>query len=113
MKKMILTNNRKVEEAYKGKAEVRLMEKASAHDVLKEGVKMASSGAKLLLDPSRRKNYYKSLVFLMENESAPHDTSLANLDKAIRSLNGNGGSEPILAGIHQNRDLDLVKSILA
>lgn len=113
MKKIILTNNRKVEEAYKGKTEVRLMEKATAHDVLAEGLKMASSGGKLLLDPSRRKNFYKSLIFLMENESTPHATSLANLDKAIKSLNGNGGSEPILAGIHQNRDLDLVKSILA
>ena len=113
MKKIILTNNRKVEEAFKGKEEVRLMEKASAHDILKEGVKVASKGGKLLLDPSRRKNYYKSLVFLMEAESTPHETSLTNLDKAIRSLNGNGGTEPILAGIHQNRDLDLVKSILA
>ena len=113
MKKIILTNNRKVEEAYKGKAEVRLLEKATTHEVLSEGVKMASKGAKLLLDPSRRKNYYKSLVFLMENESAPHETSLTNLDRAIKALNGNGNAEPILAGIHQNRDLDLVKSILA
>jgi hypothetical protein len=85
----------------------------TAHDILAEGVKVASKGGKLLLDPSRRKNYYKSLVFLMDAESTPHETSLLNLDKAIRSLNGNGGSEPILAGIHQNRDLDLVKSVLA
>jgi hypothetical protein len=69
-----------------------------------------------MLDPSRRKGYYKSLVLLMdENESAADNKSLSILEGCINEAGLQGKSsdkEPLLAGILQNRDLELVKSVL-
>ncbi len=117
MKRIIVTNNRKVEGYCTGKAEVILLEKASGLDVLQEGVKIASEGGRLLLDPTRRKGFYRSLVFYREGQShEPDEKSTVILNRCIEDMNreGNGaaGREPILAGILQNRDLNVVKSIV-
>ncbi len=117
MKKVIITNNKKVEFSYAGKAEVIMLDKASNLSVLEEGIKVASKGGKLLLDPTRRKGYYKSLIFYVEEENnTPDEKSVSILSKGIDELTSEGNAsankEPILAGILQNRDLDLVKSIL-
>lgn len=113
MKKIIVTNNKKVEATYQSKENVQMLSGASTAEVLREGIKIASEGGKLLLDPSRRKNYFKSLVFHMDGQSGPDHKSLEMIQKC---LNDNSISavvkEPVLAGIHQNRDLDLIKSVL-
>lgn len=114
MKKIIVTNNKKVESSYKSKEDVKMLDGASTVEVLREGLKIASEGGKLLLDPSRRKNYFKSLVFHMDGHNGPDEKSLEMIQKC---LNDNSISavvkEPVLAGIHQNRDLDLIRSVLA
>jgi hypothetical protein len=116
MKKVIITNNKKVEYSYAGKAEVIMLDKASSLNVLQEGIKIALKGGRLLLDPTRRKGYYKSLIFYMEEgKNTPDEKSISILNKSINELTSQGNitvnKEPILAGILQNRDLDLVRSV--
>jgi len=117
MKKVIITNNKKVEYHYTGRAEVIMLDNASSLKVLEEGTKIASKGGRLLLDPTRRKGYFKSLIFYMEEENnTPDEKSVFMLNKSISELTSSGNipvsKEPILAGILQNRDLDLVRSVL-
>lgn len=116
MKRVIVTNNKKVEYHYTGKAEVIMLQNASAREVLEEGQKLALKGGRLMLDPSRRKGYYKSLVLLMdENENNADEKSLTILEGCLNEAGQLGNSsdkEPLLAGILQNRDLELVKSVL-
>lgn len=116
MKRVIVTNNKKVEYHYAGKVEVIMLKNATVCDVLQEGKKLALKGGRLMLDPSRRKGYYKSLVLLMdENAQDPDEKSLSILKGCINvaGQQGNSGDkEPLLAGILQNRDLDLVKSVM-
>ena len=116
MKRVIVTNNKKVENFYEGKTKVVMLNDASALEVLKEGEKVAEEGGKLMIDPTRRKGYYKSLIFLVEEESAaPHEKSLQLIKGCIEETSksaGEAGKEPLLAGIHQNGDLNLVKSIM-
>lgn len=114
MKKIIVTNNKKVASTYQSKEDVKMLNGASTVEVLREGLKIASEGGKLLLDPSRRKNYFKSLVFHLDGQKGPDKKSIQMIEKC---LNDNSISavvkEPVLSGIHQNRDLDLIKSVLA
>jgi len=117
MKRIVITNNKKVESTVADKAEVVMLDKASNLDVLQEGLKAATKGARLLLDPTRRKGYYKSLVFFLdEKEKTPDEKSISILKRCMTELTAQGNSagnkEPILAGILQSRDLDLVKSVL-
>ncbi|MDD3169278.1 MAG: hypothetical protein PHC91_07450 [Eubacteriales bacterium] len=117
MKRVVVTNNRKVEHDLAGKAEVVLLDKASSLDVLQEGLKAAENGARLMLDPTRRKGYYKSLVFYVdESVTSPDEKSISLLNKSMTEAAAQGSSagskEPILAGILQSRDLDLVRSII-
>lgn len=116
MKRVIVTNNKKVEYHYAGKADVIMLKNATAREVLQEGEKLVLKGGRLMLDPSRRKGYYKSLVLLMdENEKNTDEKSLSILQGCINEAgqaNQGDGKEPLLAGILQNRDLDLVKSVL-
>lgn len=115
-KKVIVTNNKKVEYDLAGKADVVMLDKATSLDVLQEGLKAAEKGARLMLDPTRRKGYYKSLVFYVdEATSSPDEKSISLLNQSMtEAANGNsaGNKEPILAGILQSRDLDLVRSII-
>ena len=117
MKRIVVTNNKRVKAQYAGKAEVIYLDKASGLDVLEEGRRVASEGGRLLLDPTRFKGYYRSLVFFKEaHQNAPEDKSVSVLDACIeetKKLNGDANKEPILAGIFQKKDLDMVKKILA
>jgi hypothetical protein len=116
MKRVIVTNNKKVEFHFAGKAEVIMLQNASVRDVLQEGEKLVMKGGRLMLDPSRRRGYYKSLVLLVdETDKNPDEKSLSILQGCLKDANqGNSGDgkEPLLAGILQNRDLELVKSVL-
>jgi hypothetical protein len=117
MKRIVVTNNKRVETQYSGKAEVVYLEKASELDVLEEGKRIASEGGRLLLDPARFKGYYRSLVFFKEaHKNGPDEKSVSVLNECIeeaKKKNGDSNKEPILAGILQKKDLDLVKKILA
>jgi hypothetical protein len=116
MKRIIVTNNKKVEKNFTGKADVILLKDASSLQVLQEGEKIALKGGKLLMDPTRKKGYFKSLVFYMEDgANMPDEKSALLLKKSIEEA-GNAeksvvNKESILTGILQNRDLNLVKSI--
>ncbi len=117
MKRVVVTNNKKVEYDLAGKAEVVMLDKASSLDVLQEGLKAAKKGARLLLDPTRRKGYYKSLVFYVDEAvNSPDEKSISLLKKCMTEISAQGSSagtrEPILAGILQSRDLDLVRSVV-
>lgn len=114
MRKIIVTNNKKVKASYNAKEEVQMLEGAPTVEVLRAGLQIASEGGKLLLDPSRRKNYFKSLIFHMDGQRGPDAKSIQMLEKCLRDNTMTAVvKEPVLSGIHQNRDLDLVKSILA
>ena len=117
MKRVVVTNNKKVEYDLAGKAEVVMLDKASTLDVLQEGLKAAAKGARLMMDPTRRKGYYKSLVFYVDEfENTPDEKSVALLNQCKTELGGKGSpagnKEPILASILQKRDLDLVRSVI-
>lgn len=113
MKKVIVTNNEKVEYLYSGKVEVIMLKEASGINVLQEGKNVASKGGRLLLDPTRSNGYYKSLVFLVDEEiQGPDDKSLSLLNQCITKNGKTTNKEPIIAGIFQNKDLGIVKKIL-
>ncbi len=118
MKKVIVTNNKKVESKYAGKAEVKMMENASRLNVLKEGRKIASDGGRLLVDPTRTVGaHYNSLVFLMDDGNRIEDEkSLSMLNKCIDIDDKAGniagcGKEPMLAWILQNKDLEAINGV--
>lgn len=114
MKKIIITNNKKVEAAYQAKENVKMLKGGSTAAVLEEGLKVAAKGGKLLLDPTRRKNFYKTLVFLMDESTTHDEKSCQLIEKCMKDTDTSSETkEPVLAGIHQNRDLELIKSILS
>ncbi|HYE68789.1 MAG TPA: hypothetical protein VEA58_09275 [Anaerovoracaceae bacterium] len=117
MKRLVITNNKKVEFKYQGKVEVVMLDNSSDLKVLETGLQVASKGGRLLMDPTRRKGYYKSLIFYVENEDgAPDEKSITLLKKCIDEASKQGNAEikqeSILAGILQNRDLSLVRSVV-
>ncbi|HQC82220.1 MAG TPA: hypothetical protein PLD22_02700 [Bacillota bacterium] len=115
MKRIVVTNNKRVKAQYADKAEVIYLDNATGLDVLEAGKRVASEGGRLLLDPTRFKGYYKSLVFFKEaHKNAPGEKSVAVIDECIEDAKKNGSDkEPILAGIFQKKDLEIVKKILA
>lgn len=116
MKRIIVTNNKKVQNNFSDKAEVIMLENASCLQVLNEGLKIAEKGGRLLLDPTRRKGCYRSLVFFLDGEGGePDEKSLALVKKCIADAGDAEkavNKESLLTGILQNRDLDVVKSIV-
>ncbi len=118
MKRIVLTNNKKVQSQYAEKADIRLMESASTHEIYEEGRKVVENGGKLIVDPSagNTKSFYKSLVFIEGEDAAgvPSQRSLELLDKCLkRTAGAKKSKEPVLAGIMQNKDVDSLKRILA
>lgn len=64
-----------------------MLDNASNRKVLEEGIKIALKGGRLLLDPTRRKGYYKSLIFYIEEEiNDPDEKSVSMLNKNISEL---------------------------
>jgi hypothetical protein len=114
MKRIIVTNNKKVEAMYSDKVEVIYLDGSSALKVLEEGKQVAEEGGHLLLDPTRYKGYYRSLAFFKDEDRVmPEGKSLSMLDRSIEEAKGAKEKEPVLAGIFQNRDLDVIKKILS
>ena len=114
--KIIVTNNRKVQETYSSKAEIIFLDDASGLAVLKEGKKIASDGGSLLIDPTRNKGYYRSLPFFKNDKGVAEEKSLSLIEQGIKELEKQGDAankEPILAGIHQKKDLDIVKKVIS
>lgn len=117
MKRIIVTNNKKVQNNFTDKAEVIMLENASCLQVLNEGVKIAEKGGRLLLDPTRRKGSYRSLVFYLENGyGSPDEKSLSLIRQCIDGAGDAekkaANKESLLTGILQNRDFNVVKSII-
>ncbi|NLP30642.1 MAG: hypothetical protein GX363_05870 [Clostridiales bacterium] len=115
MKKVIVTNNSKVKDYYSGKFEVNYLEDGTSYKVLEEAKEAVKKGGVVLQDP--RKNlgsYYKSLVVYFNGKKNDdiNEKSLSLVDKAISSYNKKAEKKPLLAGIIQNNDLDIVKKIL-
>ncbi len=117
MCRIVVTNNKMVEEMLSDKADVIFLDNASGLKVFEEGRRIASEGGRLLVDPTRFKGYYRSLAFFKGDESdKPDEKSLSMIDQSINQLsqqNGANGKESILAGIYQKKDLNVVKSVLA
>ena len=116
MKRVIVTNNKKVKSYFAERAELIMLENKPSLQVLVEGEKIASKGGRLLIDPTRKKGYYKSLVFYLDDEmNQPDEKSISLLKKCMEDTTGDkspaANKESILAGILQNRDLNMVKSI--
>ena len=115
MKKIIVTNNSKVKDYYSEKFEVNYLEDASSYKVLEEAKEAVKKGGVVLQDPNRNLgSYYKSLVVYFDGgkNDEINEKSLSLLDKAIAGYNKKADKKPILAGILQNNDLDVVKKIL-
>jgi hypothetical protein len=51
--------------------------------------------------------------FKDEDRVMPEGKSLSMLDRSIEEAKGAKEKEPVLAGIFQNRDLDVIKKILS
>lgn len=116
--RVIVTNNKKVESKLSDKAEIKMLKNSSGLSVLKEARKMAESGGRLLVDPTRSKGYYKSLPFFIdESNKSSDEKGLQLLDRCIEQAMKAGESdgiskEPLLSGILQNKDLDIVQKII-
>ena len=117
MKKIVVTNNKKVDEMFSGKVDVIFLENSTGLSVLEEAKGVASEGGRLLFDPTRYKGYYRSLPFFKENGgNEPEGKSISLIEKCIEEATKQGSGtekEPILAGIYQKKDLDVVKKILS
>lgn len=116
MKRIVLTNNKKVKSNFDKQADVRFMENASAYEIYEEGRKVVENGGKLLVDPAAGgiKNYYKSIAFMEGDGGAPDQRSLELLSKCLDvSKDMERGKEPVLSGIMQKKEVDSLKRILA
>jgi len=116
--RVIVTNNKKVENKYFEKADVKMLKNSSNLAVIKEARKIAETGGRLLVDPTRKKGYYLSLPFLVDDSNKTADKkSIQLIDQCIDQLTKSGNhtdstKEPLLSGIMQNKDLDLIHKIL-
>ncbi len=116
--RVIVTNNKKVENKYSEKADVRMLWDSSKLAVIKEARKIAENGGRLLIDPTRKKGYYLSLPFLVDDSNKTADKkSLQLIDLCIDQLaksenNSVSSKEPLLSGILQNKDFDTLHKIL-
>lgn len=118
MKRIVLTNNKKVQEKFNDKAEMRFMEDASCHDIYIEARKVVENGGKLLMDPTAGniKSYYKSLVFIEDGSDSgvSNQRSLELIDKCLNKTSGDKkAKEPVLSGIMQKKEIDTLIRILA
>ena len=111
--RLIITNNKKVNEYFKGKADI--VEVDSDKEVFEEGMKIVSKGGRLLHDPLKGYGCYRSLVFTTDGSSIPAEKSVDLLkkcsDKIAARQNKPTGKDPIFAGILQNHDLNCIKSL--
>lgn len=116
--RVIVTNNKKVENKYSEKADVRMLRNSSNLKVIEEARKIAETGGRLLIDPTRKKGHYLSLPFLVDDSNKTADKkSLQLIDICISQLKKSGNhsdtyKEPLLSGIMQNKDLDTLHKIL-
>ncbi len=112
--RLIVTNNKKVASYFQGKEEIIKVD--SDFQVFEEGIKIIQKGGRLLHDPSKGFGYYRSLLFVMDGDNIPAEKSIEMLNKCISKIPNHqdrsvGNKESIFAGILQNRDLNLIKSI--
>lgn len=116
MKRIVLTNNKKVKNQFAQKADVKFIEDASAAEIYEEGRKIVENGGKLLMDPTQGsiKSYFKSLAFIKGESDTPDQRSIELLSKCIDATKDEKrGKEPLLSGIMQNKEVDILKKILA
>lgn len=116
MKRIVLTNNKKVQSNFADKADIKFMENASAYEIYEEGRKVVENGGRLLVDPTIGgiKNYYKSIAFVEGDGDAPDQRSLELLGKCLEvAKDAPRGKEPVLSGIMQKKEVDSLKRILA
>jgi len=114
MKRIVITNNKKVADSIGNNAEVEYR-KMTAIDVFEQARELAKKGGKLVVDPTRTsvKNYYRSLPFLIDGEEA-NQHSIDIIDEVLSKMKKNPavyGKEPVMAGIQQGKDLDLVLKV--
>ncbi len=119
MEKMIITNNPQAE-SYAGKIKVAYLENKSTLAVLKEGLKVAQEGGQLLVDPNKNnpaKAYYKSLPFYKNGATGPDQRSMDLLKSALSQVEKTGmgeeaGKEPLLVGLQQKKDMEVLSKVL-
>ncbi len=112
--RLIITNNKKVVSYFEGKEEIIKVD--SDIQVFEEGMKIISKGGRLLHDPSKGFGYYRSLLFVMDSDNIPAEKSIEMLNKCINKISNHQDKstaikESIFAGILQNRDLNLIKTL--
>ncbi len=112
--RLIITNNKKVASYFQGKEEIIKVD--SDFQVFDEGMKTISKGGRLLHDPSKGSGYYRSLLFMMDGDDIPAEGSIEMLNKCNNKIANHqdksaGNKESIFAGILQNRDLNLIKTV--
>lgn len=119
MKKIIITNNPKAKD-FSDSIEVEYLENKSVLVVLREAKKIAERGGQILIDPSRSnpaKSYYKSIPFFMNSSSSPDEKSLELISTALSQAEKAGiaenlGKEPLIAGLLQGKDYNLVDKVV-
>ena len=112
--KIIVTNNKKVQEYYKGKADI--IYAGSPMEVFDEGLKVVSQGGRLMHDPSKGYGYYRTLMFTTDCQHIPEERDVSMLTKCIgkikNSKNSTGRSqELIFASIFQKQDMNRIRLI--
>lgn len=114
MKRLIITNNPKVQEILPEKAQVDYKQ-VSALKIIEEADALVKKGAKLLIDPLRTplKSYYRSMPFLIDDT----DPSQANIDAVGETMNKMRrdpeaySKEPVMSSLQQKKDLNLIMKI--
>ena len=109
--KIIVTNNKMVQEYYKGKAHITYT--GSPAEVFEEGLKIVSQGGRLIHDPTKGYGYYRTLMFTTECQQIPPERDTGMLKKCVDKIKTRSAKnqEPIFASIFQKQDMNRVKLI--
>lgn len=116
MRRVIITNNKKVQTNFSDKAEVKFVE-ATPTEVFRQAKEIANKGGKMLTDPTRLSvtNYYRSIPFVISDDNSPQQFSLDNIETCLKKLEGKESKfakAPVMASMHQSKDLEIVKKVV-
>lgn len=123
MKRIVVTNNRRVYDRYRDRMDVTLLTEASYLEVLKRSRDYVEQGGKLLMHPTRGaagpgRSPFKSLLIGMQEEGGLCDKSLKMVKDAIDQAEKNYGAKadrvwkPMLPGMHERSDLSRIELIV-
>lgn len=123
MKRIVITNNKKVLDRYMDRMDVMLLEEGSYLDVLHQADEIVRKGGKLLMHPldgskNPKQSPYKSILLGMEEEPEIDSKSVGLIETSIRIVESNFGEKaktgwkPRFQKLMENADLSTIERIV-